>query len=147
MNNLDIWILQTGEVLPISKAVRKMRTTLIAENLMKRGHNVLWWSSAFEHQRKSWIARHSTIQRLDNRLRIFLLRGLGYKKNISIKRYIDHWLRKNINQVDMSIVWGHLKPSFFGYIAVFSDWFHQNWPNFGKPNYGACKIAGIFDFI
>ncbi|MFC1504985.1 glycosyltransferase family 4 protein [Thermodesulfobacteriota bacterium] len=72
--------------------VRKMRTALLADELVKRGHSVHWWASAFEHQRKSWICNNNKKFTINNLYTIHALRGCGYKKNISVTRYIDHYL-------------------------------------------------------
>ncbi len=53
---MNIWLIQIGEPLPLEAGVRKMRTALLADKLLERGHSVYWWASAFEHQRKKWIS-------------------------------------------------------------------------------------------
>ena len=49
---MNIWLIQTGEKLPLQNKERKLRTTLLADCLIKRGHSVLWWASAFDHFKK-----------------------------------------------------------------------------------------------
>ena len=47
------WIFQTGEPLPSDKIKpRKMRAYNLADTLIKKGHEVVIWSSAFNHQDK-----------------------------------------------------------------------------------------------
>jgi len=53
---VNIWLIQTGEPLPIGSGIRKMRIAVLADTLLERGHKVLWWSSAFEHQRKEMVS-------------------------------------------------------------------------------------------
>ena len=89
---MNIWALQTGEPLPIEKHVRKMRTALLCEELVRRGHTVFWWASAFEHQRKMWICDRHMDLKVSSGLTIRPLRGCGYSANISIRRYIDHMI-------------------------------------------------------
>ena len=48
------WIFQTGEPLPSDKIKpRKMRAHNLADTLIKKGHKVVIWSSAFNHQDKT----------------------------------------------------------------------------------------------
>lgn len=46
---MNIWFIQIGEILLLEEKARKMRTSLLAYKLVERGHNVLWWTSAFDH--------------------------------------------------------------------------------------------------
>ena len=46
---LNIWLLQIGEVLPLDVDARMIRTAYLADELVKRGNNILWWASAFDH--------------------------------------------------------------------------------------------------
>ncbi|RPI74860.1 MAG: glycosyltransferase WbuB [Desulfobacteraceae bacterium] len=87
-----IWLIQTGEPLPLNSEVKKMRTAWLADELVKKGHKVLWWASTFDHRGKKWIARHDMEFNFPNGLEIMALKGIGYKKNISLARYIDHRL-------------------------------------------------------
>ena len=87
---MKIWIIQTGEPLPLDKAVRKMRTAILADKLVERGHNVLWWASAFDHSQKNWTVNKDSEITISERYKIFALKGTGYKKNISLSRFIDH---------------------------------------------------------
>jgi hypothetical protein len=45
---MNIWLMQTGEQIPIRNGVRKMRKALLADKLFERGHSVFWWASAFD---------------------------------------------------------------------------------------------------
>ncbi|MCD4712908.1 MAG: hypothetical protein K8R73_06455, partial [Clostridiales bacterium] len=54
---MNIWLIQTGERLPIQICVRKMRTAILTNKLLERGHNILWWASAFEHQQKVMLSK------------------------------------------------------------------------------------------
>ncbi len=95
MSILDVWLIQTGEPLPIHHGVRKMRTALLADKLCDRGHSVYWWASAFEHQRKLWISRKDKEFRINSRYTIRTIRGIGYRKNYSFLRYVDHLVVAN----------------------------------------------------
>jgi glycosyltransferase involved in cell wall biosynthesis len=87
---MNIWLLQIGEPVPIQNGVRKMRTALLADKLLKHNFNVYWWGSAFEHQRKIWISDKDSDFNVNPNFTICLLRGCGYRNNICIARYIDH---------------------------------------------------------
>jgi len=87
---MNIWLIQTGEPLPIESGVRKMRIALLADKLLERGHSVLWWASAFEHQQKVMLSKKDGNFDISERYTIRILRGRRYRKNVSITRYIDH---------------------------------------------------------
>jgi len=87
---MRIWLIQTGEIIPKSAEDRLLRTALLAKELSSRSHEVTWWASAFEHQRKKWIDADGSSVQLAENLKIILLKGIGYKQNVSLKRFIDH---------------------------------------------------------
>lgn len=87
---LNIWLIQIGEPLPLSEGKKKLRTALLADELIARGHSVLWWTSAFDHLSKEWLFSKDTKIAVNGSLSILALKGTGYKKNISISRFIDH---------------------------------------------------------
>lgn len=87
---MHIWLLQIGEALPLSENIRKLRTAILSEKLINKGHSVLWWTSAFDHFKKDWMFHKDTEIEIENGLKIKALKGIGYKKNISISRFIDH---------------------------------------------------------
>jgi glycosyltransferase involved in cell wall biosynthesis len=82
--------MQTGEPLPLKNGVRKMRTAILADELLERGHSVLWWAGAFEHQQKVMISEKDKNFDIFDRYTIRVLRGCRYQKNVSLARYIDH---------------------------------------------------------
>lgn len=87
---LKVWIIQIGEPLLIRGDERKMRSNLLAEKLARRGHEVVLWVSAFDHNAKKWAIKSDgdLVQR--ENIKVNLLKGTGYKKNISLARYMDH---------------------------------------------------------
>lgn len=91
MRALRIWVLQIGEPLP-TRAVREMRTALLCRKLTARGHTVLWWASAFDHLNKEWLFPDDARSMIEPSLEILALRGCGYAKNISLRRFVDHRL-------------------------------------------------------
>jgi len=109
---MNIWLIKIGEPLPLEENIKKMRTAFLAEKLTERGHSVIWWTSAFDHFKKRWVFKKDTDLKINEGLRIIALKGLGYKRNISFSRYIDHRiiaskfrkLAKKIQRPDIVIV-------------------------------------------
>lgn len=89
---MRIWLIQPGERLPLTPDVRKMRTAYLADTLVERGHEVVWWASAFDHFQKKWICEREEEFRVSDRLLIRCLRGCGYPSNICFRRIVDHRL-------------------------------------------------------
>lgn len=87
---MKVWLLQTGEPLPLDENVRRLRTGILSEILLNRGHEVTWWTSAFEHQRKVMLFDRDGDHILPGGLHLKVMKGPGYKKNVSRARYKDH---------------------------------------------------------
>lgn len=121
---LDIWIIQIGESLPIHANVRKLRSYVLAEKLVGRGHNVIWWASTFDHFTKEWALEEECEIKVKERLVIKALKGTGYRRNISVSRLIDHriiaWkfkhLAEKMNKPDIIIA--SMPPHDLAYHAV-----------------------------
>lgn len=101
-----VWILQTGEPLPIDEnSPRPMRSMNIAHELVRKNYKVIIWASNFDHTQKKFRKKNSCsnkklIQNIvyNKNYEINLLNSPGYKKNISLKRFYDHIiLAKNLN--------------------------------------------------
>lgn len=86
---MGIWLLQIGEPLPIDAGVRKMRTALLADELVRRGHSVLWWASTFEHQTKRMLYDRDAEIVINDKYTIRMLKGISYSRNVSLRRYLD----------------------------------------------------------
>jgi glycosyltransferase involved in cell wall biosynthesis len=91
MNNhrLRIWLVTIGENLPLEPGIRLERTGMLAERLAREGHRVVWWTSAFNHYQKSWFVRGDAALQVAG-ITLRALKGFGYKKNISVRRFVDH---------------------------------------------------------
>ena len=90
---MKVWVVQTGESLPLTRGVRKLRTALLCEELAKRGHEVTWWSDAFDHLKKKVIFDRDTTTQWRENATIVALKGIGYLDNISVRRYLAHrWM-------------------------------------------------------
>jgi glycosyltransferase involved in cell wall biosynthesis len=88
---MKIWLITIGEPLPSDPGhPRLLRAGLLAESLADRGHEVLWWTSAFDHVRKA--QRAPADRRIASRtgLELVLLHGPGYRRNISLARIRNH---------------------------------------------------------
>jgi len=87
-----IWLVQSGEPTPIDDGdPRPMRYALLAELLADRGHDVVWWTSAFDHYRKQM--RPVGSHRIDTEsagYKLVTLPALGYRRHISPRRFADH---------------------------------------------------------
>jgi glycosyltransferase involved in cell wall biosynthesis len=92
---MKIWLIQIGEPIPFSNAVRRQRLSLLCESLASRGHQVIRWGSAFDHITKKMLSEsHTDVQIAPNYI-VKLIKGLGYKKNISFRRWFDHLIIEN----------------------------------------------------
>ncbi|GAI08595.1 unnamed protein product, partial [marine sediment metagenome] len=50
---MRIWLITIGEPLPSdNNNDRLYRTGILAKLLIQRGHEVVWWTSTFDHVRK-----------------------------------------------------------------------------------------------
>ena len=88
---LLVWVLQTGEPLHIDPDLpRPMRAMNLSDVLVRAGHRVVLWSSAFHHQGKRHRSTTSQRIRVSDRLEIRLIPSRGYTRNIGLGRLVDH---------------------------------------------------------
>ena len=87
---MNSWIIQTSEPIPLQEGIRGMRTAILVDKLLEKGHSVVWFTSAFDHFKKEWLFKKETEIMLKDGLKIVALKGIGYKKNISLLRFVDH---------------------------------------------------------
>ncbi|NDC82834.1 hypothetical protein EB093_04125 [bacterium] len=116
---MKIWLMTIGEPVPVSDAVghRLHRTGQFADALSKTGHHVTWWASAFDHRSKTHLVHeYTTISKSDN-YDIVLLKGCGYRRNISIQR-----------------IWDELQ---------LASEFKRSSPNMIKPDIIVCSVPSI----
>jgi glycosyltransferase involved in cell wall biosynthesis len=86
------WLITVGEPLPTDpQPVRLLRTGWLAEQLVSRGHDVVWFTAAFDHTGKRQRAVTFTTLSPSPRLTIVLLPGMAYARNVSVARLINHW--------------------------------------------------------
>jgi glycosyltransferase involved in cell wall biosynthesis len=90
---LRIWLVAVGEPLPTDPGhLRLLRAGSIAAMLRDRGHRVVWWTSAFDHQTKRMREAPSGDAIAGLGYEIRLLRGCGYARNVSLARLRDQRL-------------------------------------------------------
>ena len=88
---MRIWLVTVGEPLPTDGSnERLLRTGILAGFLSRRGHEVLWWTSAFDHVRKTHRAGEDTFVSLAGNYLIVMLHSCGYRRNISLARLSNH---------------------------------------------------------
>ena len=89
---MTIWIVTIGEpIINNRKKLRLHRHGLLAEYISKKSENkVIWWTSKFNHFTKEFEMINDEEYYPNKNLTVKLLRGTGYKKNVSISRIIDH---------------------------------------------------------
>jgi glycosyltransferase involved in cell wall biosynthesis len=110
---MNIWLATIGEPVPLEagRADRLHRTGYFARFLADRGHRTLWWTSAFDHFRKRHLSARDETVDFDRNLRIRMLRGRGYQRNLSLARLRDHAeiARKFIREAEQAVRHG-LRP-------------------------------------
>jgi glycosyltransferase involved in cell wall biosynthesis len=86
-----VWLVTVGEPLPSdSGSPRLLRAGILADRLWKRGHQVVWWTSAFDHRAKRQRGAGDETIKFHERYELRLLRGPGYRRNVSLARLLDH---------------------------------------------------------
>ena len=90
---MRIWLITIGEPLPIDGANERLyRTGILANLLVSREHEVVWWTSTFDHTRKKQRFNIDTSIDINNCFKIKLLYSVTYTKNVSISRIINHYM-------------------------------------------------------
>jgi glycosyltransferase involved in cell wall biosynthesis len=88
---VKVWVITVGEPLPkYSPADRTWRSGYLARLLARRGHDVTWWVSSFDHFRKVQLEPDSRRVPLEENLALQFLRGRDYPRNISFARLANH---------------------------------------------------------
>ena len=91
----NIWIITIGEPVPSDyEKPRLHRSGALSQFLAKKGHQVTWFNSTFDHFKKKHRFTKDYIQNYKN-LNIQFIKSTGYKKNISLMRFLDHHLLAN----------------------------------------------------
>ena len=124
---MKIWILQTGEPLHIDKSgLRPMRAMNLSNALIEKGHDVVLWSSDFDHFSKKHRFGGAKEIEYSTRLKIKLVPSWGYNSHISIARLLDHMvlaynLNKELKTQNVPDV------AFIGYPPIETAWVLARW--------------------
>ena len=90
---MRIWLTNASEPLSYTGSTqRPMRTGLIAHTLQERGHDVIWWTSGFDHVRKEHRWDRDAILQAEKRLKIIAIYSPGYRRHVSLARLRDHYV-------------------------------------------------------
>lgn len=90
-----IWLIRVGETLPSDEGEQRLfRMGLIANELVNKNANVIWWASTFDHNKKEFRANKATNIIINENYHIQLLHGCGYKRNASIGRFRHYAIEK-----------------------------------------------------
>ncbi len=93
---MKIWLFNASEGHAFAgTSQRPGRATMQARALRARGHEVHWFSSAFDHASKSWNRSLSPAAAQAEGIHLHLLRGCGYRRNVSLARVVDHALLRH----------------------------------------------------
>lgn len=88
---MNVWLVQIGEPLPIDgEGERLMRTGILAQKLVDRGHDVYWWASSFDHARLRQRSHEDPTVEVTPGYEIALLRGRSYPRAVSLARVRNH---------------------------------------------------------
>lgn len=88
---LHIALLQLYEATPESIDHIRRRTAFLGKYLVKAGHRVTWIKNAFDHAERQFAHTPGKYPFAEN-FDIIHVKGIGYKKNICIRRYIDDYV-------------------------------------------------------
>lgn len=92
-SRLNIWLFKLGERTPLDSGSPKLsRTALIAEELVARGHQVLWWMSTFDHLAKRQRSNADVFVDVRPSYALRMIATPGYARNVSLARYWDHYI-------------------------------------------------------
>lgn len=88
----NIWLLTVGEPLPSDPGSPRLhRSGMLYNELVRRGHEVTWWTSTFDHFSKTQrFAEDTTISHEGGQ--IIALHGCGYPRNLSLRRFRENAL-------------------------------------------------------
>ena len=87
---MRIWLIKSHEPLPNNSfGDRLFRTGIFFEILNSMNHEVIWWTSSFDHFRKK-NNFNKDVDLFYGKSKIKIIKTPGYSKNISFSRLFDH---------------------------------------------------------
>ena len=89
---MRIWLIQRSEPTPHDNdgKQRLMMMGILSNQLSKKGHEVVWWTSTFDHYNRKHRFKEDQEVSVNDKYLIKYLKGCGYKKNVSLSRIIDN---------------------------------------------------------
>jgi glycosyltransferase involved in cell wall biosynthesis len=88
---MNVWVICIGEPLPIDEGHQRYhRAGMLTSAFASMGHNVTWWTSAFNHSFKVQRTDCSQETRTADGIRLWLLHGVAYTRNVGVMRLINH---------------------------------------------------------
>jgi glycosyltransferase involved in cell wall biosynthesis len=80
----------SGEPLALN-GERPHRIGILSEMLAAEGHNITWWTTTFDHQKKEYLYSKNKSLNVTSALQMFFLHSdIAYRKNISFSRMKNH---------------------------------------------------------
>jgi|GEM_PF-37165 len=94
---MTIWIVYTYEAIPdYAGKTERYRFGELCRALAQQGHDVVWWTSNFDHGSKKHRSCESVVQ-IGDRIRVRVLHSLGYPSNSSFRRVLhNRGLRRDL---------------------------------------------------
>lgn len=91
---MKIWVVTIGEPIPHEQNSLRLHRTGILNDYLKNEIDIelTWWTSTFNHFEKKHIIDCDSEIIINNNYTIKLLKGTGYRKNVSIMRILDHYI-------------------------------------------------------
>lgn len=88
---MRVWIVTASEPLPIDSGNQRLfRSGILANYLVREGHEVVRWASSLNHTAKKQRADRDTRVEVAPGYHIWLLHANPYQKNISLARWRNH---------------------------------------------------------
>jgi glycosyltransferase involved in cell wall biosynthesis len=105
---MRVWLITVGEPLPgLSGNSRLWRTGMLSGELGRRGHDVTWWTSRFDHFGKRFFDWQSRDYSVEANVVIRFLDGRPYSRNIGVARMVNHW---QVARDFRALADGYLRP-------------------------------------
>ena len=90
---MDIWFFTLSEPTQIENKNTKLRRHgQLMHYLNKHGHRITWWCENFDHFTKKIRTKNTKKIQIKKNFYIYCVKSLPYKKNISLKRYLNNFI-------------------------------------------------------
>ncbi len=121
----NFWMIQRSEPTIIDAGLpRLLRTGIICQMIQARGHNLTLWTSTFDHFKHKNRFNKNKLVNVNAEYEIHFLKSAGYKKNFSLKRFIDdynvalNFKKTCIDKIKPSIIFVSMPSIELAYQAV-----------------------------